>query len=550
MPGLRILAVNTPLAPALRDLGHTVLDLFLENGVHHLPSLLARHGFVPDLVLHMENLGRRGLLAGLPDLACPKVFWSVDTHLNAWWHCWYGRLYDLVLTTQPHWVERLEALGLPRAAWLPAPGAAAPWVPHAARPEALAFVGRLTPQRPARRWMVELVQSVAPCAVVQDLAPHQVVARYAQARAVPNESILGEINFRLFEAASAGCLVLEQEGEADASLPFAPGDEILTYGHALELERHLRWALAHPGEAERLGRAAWERVQREHLPAHRAARILDLARDLAPAAAAGREAELAWWLALANLHEAGMHPADADALAARLAALDAAPAQAALFRLLAREGRREAAVARMLELLESGAWNQAEVDQAASAAALKLDLFDLAKRFWYRRWEARQREDGRARFEQPRDPGHLHVLWAGELARLGRTMRPGLPFNESRHVPATALECLFAAKAVSGFDLELEHRLAALLAQVPGQEHMRLGLLSHRTLHRPRDWRAGLDLALVNLRAFRRDQGLADLAAARAAARQAGAEDRFLRALAARDPDRTVLAALIGTAGD
>ncbi|HPE37770.1 MAG TPA: hypothetical protein PK625_11490, partial [Spirochaetales bacterium] len=80
MAGLRILAVNTPLAPALRELGHTVLDLFLENGVHDLPALLEQHGFTPDLVLHMENLGRRGLLTGLSALPCPKIFWSVDTH--------------------------------------------------------------------------------------------------------------------------------------------------------------------------------------------------------------------------------------------------------------------------------------------------------------------------------------------------------------------------------------------------------------------------------------------------------------------------------------
>lgn len=545
MPGLRILAVNTPLAPTLRDLGHTVLDLFLENGVHHLPALLTERGFVPDLVLHMENLGRRGLLSGLAEVPCPKVFWSVDTHLNSWWHRWYGRLYDLTLTTQAHWVPRLEDMGLPRVEHLPVPGVDAPWIPHAERPEALAFVGRLTPQRPARQWMVDLVQSVAPCAVDQDVPGHRVVARYAQARMVPNESILGEINFRLFEATSAGCLVLQQEGEADVVSLFTPGDEILTYGHALELERHLRWALDRPGEAERLGRAAWERVQSEHLPAHRAARVLDLARGLPLAAASGSSAELAWWMAVFHLYEAGMFAAEPDLLAARLASLGAAPAQAALLRLLAMEGRHEAAVARMLELLESQAWVDAEVDQAASAAALKLGVFDLAKRFWYRRWEACEQAGGTARFEQPRDPAHLLTLWAGELARMGRTMRPGMPFDEARHVPATAVECLFSAKLLTEKDLDLERRLAALLSRVPGQEHMRLGLLSNLALHLPGDWRVSLDLALVNLRAFRPSQGLADLATARQAARKAGQEDRLLRALDARDPGKTALAALL-----
>jgi hypothetical protein len=549
MAGLRILAVNTPLAPALRALGHMVLDLFLENGVHHLPALLEAHGFAPDLVLHMENLGRRGLLSGLPEVACPKVFWSVDTHLNAWWHRWYGRLYDLTLTTQVPWVNRLETMGLPRVEHLPVPGIAAPWVPHAERPLALAFVGRLTPQRLTRKWMVDLVERTAPCAVLQDVPPQQVVARYAQARMVPNESILGEVNFRLFEAASAGCLVLHQEGESDASRLFTPGVEILTYGHGLELEHHLRRVLERPEETERIGRAAWERVQQEHLSAHRAARVLELALDLPARAAQGGQAEAAWWMTLFHLHETGMLPAEPNPLALNLARIDAAPAQAALLRLLAMEDRREALVGRMLEILEGGLWPDAEVDQAASAAALRLGLFDLAKRFWYRRWETLGHEGTPLRFEQPKNPVHLLKLWAGELSRMGRVMRPGLPFDESRHVPATAVECLFAAKVSAGTDLDLERRLAALLSQVPGQEHMRMGLLSHLSLHHPDDWRTSLDLALVNLRAFRTDEGLAELAGARKAAHKTDQEDRFLRALAARDPGRTALAALLGAAG-
>lgn len=547
MPGLRILAVNTPLAQAFRQLGHTVLDLFLERGVHHLPTLLEERGFTPDLVLHMENLGLRGLLSGLPEVPCPKVFWSVDTHLNSWWHSWYGRLYDLTLTTQEPWADRLASLGLPGAGFLPVPGAKVPWRPHAERPDPLAFIGRLTPQRPTRQWMAEFLAGLTPCAILQDVPAHQVAARYALARIVPNESILGEINFRLFEAASAGSLVLHQEGEAAVDDLFTPGVEILTYAHVLELDALLRRCLARPGETERMGRAAWERIQREHLPEHRADRILALARDLPGSAAAGAKAETAWWLTLFHLHEAGMLVAQADPLAAGLAALGREPAaEAALLRLLAMEGRSEAAVARMLGLLETRRHeNAVEVNQAASAAALRLGLFDLAKRFWYRWWESRSRTAGALPFEQPRDPARLLALWAGELARTGRSMRPGMPFDEDRHAPASAVECLFAARRLAPGDLDLERRLAALLARQPGLEHFRMGLLSNLSLRHPADWRLSLDLGLTNLRAFRMPEGLAELAAARETARKAGEEERFLRALSSRDPGRTVLPALL-----
>ena len=107
------------LAEALRAEGAEVLRLHPQPGVIDLSALLREHGCTPDLLIQTENLADRTLLAGLPELACTKVFWSVDTHLNLSWHGLYGRLFDGVLATQRRLLPDLRHEGAGRTGWLP-----------------------------------------------------------------------------------------------------------------------------------------------------------------------------------------------------------------------------------------------------------------------------------------------------------------------------------------------------------------------------------------------------------------------------------------------
>ncbi|GEM_PF-445683 len=319
---LCLIHAETPLCDAFGALGCEVLNLMPRGeGVLHLPTELAAQGFAPDLVLQLECLGSRLLVSGLHELDCPRLFWALDPHLNAFWQAAYARLFDLTLSTQGRSLTDLHALGA-RALHLPWYAPDKPFTPHAQRRHDVGFVGRLGQGRPVRTWLVEFLRAALPgrFETREGLDTPDMLAFYQATRLAPNESICGEVNFRLFEAAGCGCVVLAQDlGPEQAGL-FQPGRELMVCSEALELAETAQLLLARPRLAEALGRAAWERAQADHLPLNRARSILALAAQttrLGADAATGPR-----WLALAQagLLEAGR---TAPVIATVIATVDA-----------------------------------------------------------------------------------------------------------------------------------------------------------------------------------------------------------------------------------
>lgn len=530
MRALRIASVNCTLAPALRALGHKVLSLSPAAGVTSLPALLEKEDFQPDLIIQQEALGPRKLLQGLNELECPKIFWSIDTHLNAWWHRWYGRFFDIVFTTQEHWTPRLKSMGLGNVAWLPWYGCEHPFKPFSERDVPVGFVGRLTGQRQVRRWLAEFLRARLPFVLRQNVAERDLPDAYSRIRLVPNETILGELNFRVFEAASSGCAVFTPEIKTDQSRLFDVGQEIIVYEDALELADLLAYYHARPDQAERMGQMARERIFAEHLPIHRAQRLLETIESLG--APKRQAAESDWTALLLELNDAGMLKINSRLLDPRLAKEAHTPDGATrLVRWLAGQGEMDKLkgilVAALGQNVHAG---HADFDLAASMAGLRLGQFDLAKAFWYRHVAGREKA-----WAKPESPAHLLVLWAEELVRRGRVCRPGFPFDPAAHLPATALECLVWARELQGPNIELGRRMNALLRDMEGGEHLRLGVLSDLSLRERRDWRVGLELGLLNLKCFRVDAGLEEIAQAQALAEEQGRTQSFARALAAKD---------------
>ncbi len=80
---MNIVCVHLGLNAALTALGHNVLALSPPAGLVRISPLLK--DFVPDLLIQQETLGPRTFIADLDVLPCPKVYWSIDTHLNSFW---------------------------------------------------------------------------------------------------------------------------------------------------------------------------------------------------------------------------------------------------------------------------------------------------------------------------------------------------------------------------------------------------------------------------------------------------------------------------------
>ncbi|EPR37092.1 hypothetical protein dsx2_1035 [Desulfovibrio sp. X2] len=559
------LVASRYLEGPLRELGHEVLLLSppLDGApFFDLPRALAEARFAPELVVHQENLSHRVLCTGLEEVACPKIFWSLDTHLNAWWVTDYGRCFDGVLTTQPDWVGYLRAAGLSRVGVLSWFGARLPFSPHDGRDVPVAFVGRLSPARLPRTWMTGMLAARFAARIESDIPVAEVLPLYCRTRVAPNESILGEINIRLFETASAGCCVVGQDlGGAQAAF-FEPGREMLLYRDGLELAAVVERLRNDPAQSERLGRAAWARVQAEHLPVHRAHGLLDFAKGLAAGGAAtGEEARRAFWCAAARLALAGRLPLRPAACEEPLALLAAGPEPAGLLlRLLLAREEHEGVTRLLAESLARGAHaGNVEFDLTASTAALRLGEKGTARLFLMRHLEATgmQAEQGghdrphahhhahhHVPQHVPHDPPGLLKAWARLLHGQGRTATPGISFDPERDVPASASECLAWALSLDETDMESARLLDLWLEPVPGMEGLRLGWLSMLALHERADWRHPLRLGLLNLRCFRLEEGIGELAQARDLAAAAGRARLFAAAVAAADTTGAIRQAL------
>ena len=527
---MNIVCVSSSLCAALSGLGHNVLDLRPRAGIVRIAPLLGE--FVPDLLVQQESLGPRTLIADLDALSCPKIFWSIDTHLNSFWHQYYARLFDLFCTTQKHWQSWFRERGLARTLWLPWYGSQRALVPWDERRRGLGFVGRVTPERPVRGWFLDWLKELGPLEARTDLGFAPMLDFYDRSRIVPNESIFGEVNFRLFEAASCGCSLINPATPGLADL-FIPDEEVAVYRDGAELADWARRLVSEDLLARSMGLRARERVRREHLPEHRAAALLSAAKDIGDRSAVGGvEGRVAWWLTLYHLWEDGRLDMNANALAAGLSALPVTEEiLAVLLRLRARLGRDEF-MRLAVPVAEKGQYESSlEVNLAGGMGALRFEDVRLSRLFFLRH--------RRHCAPSSPDPGNTPLLiclaWARELQRYRRVFRPGFVFNPRKHLPASSLECLVQASEFEPQNTDVYREMARILARDSGWDGLRLKALSYLSLRERTNWRLTLELGATNCRAFRVRQGLEELLAAREEALRQGQEDRFWRRLEAHD---------------
>ncbi|WP_320174320.1 glycosyltransferase [Maridesulfovibrio sp.] len=527
---------------ALRQLGHSVLSIAQSDDLFcDLPEILEKNDFTPDLLLQVESLGKRTLIQGLDTLDCPTVFWATDPHLNIHWHNTYGRLFDQVLSTQQSLVPPFKLEGLSDVRWLPrfAFDLASP--PIAERKNEIAFVGRLSDQRPGRKWMVDFIKSRVgdhSFPVEQSLSHSEMLALYQDTKIIPNESILGEVNFRLFEGTSCGSLLLTQDlGDEQASL-FEPGREIDTYADAAEFEEKLKLYLGNDHLIQKMGQAAHERVQSEHLPIHRVERILEYAKDSARNRATGSEAEK--WLAvtIASMWESGMLDLPVREVLSRLAASGQDEhVVVATLRVQTVINANPVVEENLMNLLGGKLFEDSfGVNFTGSAAALRLGNWDTAKAFWYRHLKAVNSTK-----LPPKEPKDLLIYWAKELKSQQRVFRGGFPFKPKTHLPHTALDCLLSLYDNDPQGTEVLRLIDVMLRPRKELDQVRGGFLTSLAMQDSNDWRLLFELALTNLHSYRLDEGMQNLALARKIARKQGQERAFSMALRGRDQSGLIM---------
>ncbi|SBW00307.1 conserved hypothetical protein [uncultured delta proteobacterium] len=452
-------------------LGHTVSAVPLTEYETPLEHILATLPAPPDCIIQQEQLGVRHFVTGLEHAPCPTLYLAFDAHLNLYWQQYYAGLFDAVLTPHRTLFEALPPENRhPQTFRLVPAGTDLPWVDHADRQHPLAFCGRITSARPLRKAMTGLLQNRFGLAVHRDMPPEAMFRFYQDARIIPNEAICFEVNMRLLEGASAGAALLTPDCGPDQLAAFTDGAEMLVYRDGLDLCEKASWLLRNPDKAETMGRTAWERVQREHLPIHRAAFVLGILPGLTQTRVTGRDAAVLTWLTRLERTQSGDLQYPASGLLSASAALPDTPeVLAGMLRLLGSPARKTPALEFCRLLLNSGTASLLR-NATASACALTHGDLPLAQAFHARQFPPSP---------IPLSPAALCRAWATALHENGRTVRPGFAFRpEAGHLPACALEFLAFAKHLCPQEREtLALEEAALLKPFPAYASYRLSLL-------------------------------------------------------------------------
>jgi len=265
-----------------RRMGHEVLwigptpdcDVPLDTmlPLSELLALLRARSFTPDLVV-WADICRPPSVIGIETLPAATVGFSVDQYCNPW-HMAYGAAFDLMLVAQKdylplfaqeHLGNQLEWFPLFCDAYRDADTGDERDIPAC-------FVGTVTGSiNRKRKDFLDAFKRRHPLFVTQGAyAPI-----YNRSRLVLNQSAVGELNFRIFEALGCGAAVLTEQTENGLSELFTEGEDLLVYprGDAAAAAETARRALA-DGSAERTAKNGWRKVNARHTSTVRARHIL------------------------------------------------------------------------------------------------------------------------------------------------------------------------------------------------------------------------------------------------------------------------------------
>lgn len=234
---MRILCLESGLlAPAFQELGHDCL--IVGAGCGHAPldapmrldgllDLLRSRDFLPDMAVWLDCCKPPSLI-GLERAPFVTVMYSIDQYFNPW-HVPFSAGFDHVCVAQKDYLPLFLASAARPASWLPLfahrPDPAL-IKPFAERDVPVGFVGTVGANgNPERAAFLKVFRAECPLVATQgDWA-----ALYGRSRIVVNQSAVGELNFRLFEAAACGAAVLTEDVDCGLLDLFVPGRDLLVY---------------------------------------------------------------------------------------------------------------------------------------------------------------------------------------------------------------------------------------------------------------------------------------------------------------------------------
>ncbi len=275
---MKILLFNQDwFADELREMGHEVVVCSMgghEGGVnlgpsiHHIDNVLSEtlNGFTPDVIVWLDNSAPL-LIIGLENCPIPIIFYSVDTHHHHELHSCLAYAFDYILIAQRDYMLHFTETGTPME-WFPL------WTPRYVEASKekkfnLSFVGNLDAKlNPARVKFFDELKNLAPIHLHHgawwEIFPHSEI--------VVNQTVKGDLNFRIFEAMMCGPLLLTERTSNGLFDLFTDGEHLVTYerGNAQSAADIANSLLSDPARMHRIAEAGRAEIVAKHTAQHRA----------------------------------------------------------------------------------------------------------------------------------------------------------------------------------------------------------------------------------------------------------------------------------------
>jgi len=225
-----------------------------------LKELLARVPPIERLV-YFDDSNPDFYLKNLQDCPVPSLLYSIDAHIHHNRHPHFCGMFDRVLVAQKDFVAKFAAYQ-PAAYWFPL------WAPLTFEPCPeksidVCFRGSLTREhRPKRVAFLERLSKLIKIdAQVADYAE-----AFCRARIILNETISGDVNFRVFEAMMCGGMLLTPRTSNGLTDLFEPGIDLVTYQDDNEAEaaEKIKYYLAHEKERARIAANGRKKILAHH----------------------------------------------------------------------------------------------------------------------------------------------------------------------------------------------------------------------------------------------------------------------------------------------
>ena len=248
------------------------LDIVLETAHVHINDILKSipGKFAPDVIVIHDNSGPN-IIAGLEETDIPVLFYSGDTHHHYGIHRYLSHVFDYTLSAQKDYIPYFNEVGS-KAEWMPL------WAdrfiePSTVKKHDVVFVGNMNPDlNKYRVWFFEELNKLVPVFAMGgkywEIFPHSEI--------VINQTVKGDLNFRVFEGMMSGAMLLTEESPNGLTKLFEADKHMVTYspGNPHHAAEKIRYYLGEKEKAREIGLAGRQEILKKHTAQHRADKLL------------------------------------------------------------------------------------------------------------------------------------------------------------------------------------------------------------------------------------------------------------------------------------